>query len=64
MDYSTYEDGSEDVEGYVDNKNDAILAAGVVDEVEANMKMRLKSHMSLINLKMKSGSHSQTRQGK
>ena len=39
-------------------------AEEVVEEAEAHMKMELKYQMSLVTLKIKSGTHSQTIQGK
>ena len=40
------------------------MAKEVLEEAAAHMKMGLKSHISTIYLKIQSGIHSQTRQGK
>ena len=59
MEKITEEDMEEDVEKVEEDTDEE-----VVEEAAAHMKMELTSHISPVILKIQSGTHSQTKQGK
>ena len=59
MEYVVAEDMEEEVDEVEEDTNKEVM-----EEAAAHMKMELISQMSLVSLKIQSGPHSQTMQGK